>query len=159
MTGMLLFQLTRLQMISCLNVLNIQLNNFSENFNTSLISSQICLFVCFLHNYLNRYMVNNDTHFTTGRTTSHIKSLSTTLTNLKRYSDVNSGFVLRHAQEDTKRIVNKHSGSGKMYSEAQWHFFSKMSDFFKIVLYWVIVFFQLLHSHSFVGTITVAHAH
>jgi hypothetical protein len=102
-------------------------------------------------------MVNNGTHFTTGRTTSHIKSLSTTLTNLKRYADVNSGFVLRHAQEDTKRIVNKHSGSGKMYSETG--IFSKMSDFLKIVLNWVIVFFQLLHSHSFVGTITVAHAH
>ena len=131
---MLLFQLTTPQMISCLNVLNIQLNNFSENFNTSLISSQICLFVClfvcFLHNYLNKYMVNHDTHFTTGRTTSHIKSLSTTLTNLKRYSDVNSGFVLRHAQEDTKRIANKHSGSGKMYSETG--IFSKISDFLKL---------------------------
>ena len=52
MTGMLLFQLTRPQMISCLNVLNIQLNNFSENFNTSLISSQICLFVCLFVFYI-----------------------------------------------------------------------------------------------------------
>ena len=72
-------------------------------------------------------MVNNGTNFTTGRTTSHIKSLSTTLTNPKIYSDVNSDFVLRHAQEDTKRIVNKHSGSGKKYSETD--IFSKCRTF------------------------------